>query len=88
MITRTLKTSIEFKRPFTLPHVEGVHAPGVYQVETEEERLDSVTVDAFRRLATRLYLMADPKTPGVREEVVVNPDDLAAALAKDQAASL
>jgi hypothetical protein len=41
-------------------------------------------VDAFRRVATRMYLMADPRSPGVREEVVVDPDDLAAALARDQ----
>ena len=85
MTTRTLKTSVEFKRPFKLPRVEGVHPAGIYQVETEEERLDSVTVDAYRRLATRLYLPADPKTPGVREEVIVNPDELAAALAADKA---
>ncbi|MHB1204177.1 MAG: hypothetical protein ACYCZX_01310 [Rhodospirillaceae bacterium] len=85
MITRTLRSSVEFKRPFKLPHIDGLQPPGIYQVETEEERLDSMTVDAFRRLATRLYLMADPRTPGVREEVVVNPDDLDAALARDRA---
>ena len=85
MITRTLRSVVAFKRPFKLPQVEGVQPPGVYQVETDEEHIDSVTVDAFRRLATRLYLMADPKAPGVREEVVVDPDDLKAALARDQA---
>jgi hypothetical protein len=76
MNTRTLRSSVEFKRvefkrPFTLPHVEGTHAPGIYQVETEEERIDSVSVDAYRRLATRLYLQADPRTPGVREPACV-----------------
>ena len=87
MNTRTLRYTVEFKRPFKLPHVEGTQPPGIYQVEIEEERIDSMIVDAFRRLATRLYLMADPKMPGVREEVVVNPDDLAAALARDQASA-
>jgi hypothetical protein len=53
MNTRTLRSSVGFKRPF------------------KEERIDSVSVDAYRRLATRLYLQADPRTPGVREPACV-----------------
>lgn len=85
MSTRTTQSSVKFTRPFSLSSVEGEQPAGTYQVETDEEQIEGLSFDAFRRTTTFLYLPADP-APGVTRQVVqVDPKELAAALAADTA---
>jgi hypothetical protein len=83
MITRTVTHFVEFKRPFLLPGIGRLQPPGRYRVESDEEQIDSHTVTAFRRIATRFYAAPENSTPGVQEEVLITPEELTAALARD-----
>jgi hypothetical protein len=83
MSTRTVLSSVKFNRPFALSSVEGVQPAGTYQVETDEEQIEGLSFDAFRRTTTFLYLPADPPRGVVRHVVQVDPRELAAALAAD-----
>ena len=80
--TRLQTRIVHFHRPFTLPQVDGVLPPGSYSVDEEHERIDSVSVAAFRRVATVLHLRT---TPGLRESIEVDGTALDAALLRDAA---
>jgi hypothetical protein len=83
MTTRTTETTVTFRRQFTLAALEGAQPAGTYRVETDEERLEGVSFDAFQRVATMLHLPA-MSTPGGRRQVVtVDPAELTAALEAD-----
>jgi hypothetical protein len=57
-------------------------------VETDEERLDGVSFEAYRRVQTLFHLPASPATPGLSRTLTVDPDALEAALARDAAVSI
>ncbi|MQX38626.1 hypothetical protein GHC57_19145 [Roseospira navarrensis] len=85
MTVRTSKKTVTFAHPFTLGDFEEVLQPGTYTVETDEERLDGVSFEAYRRVQTLFHLPATPGTPGLSQTLTVDPDDLEAALARDAA---
>lgn len=83
MSTRTTRTSVTFRRSFTLSSVEGPQPPGTYRLETDERQIEGLTFDAFRRMTMTLHLPANP-APGVTRHVVqVDPQELAEALEAD-----
>jgi hypothetical protein len=80
--SRTARHSITFTQPFTVPGIEREQPPGTYVIETEEELIEGLSFDAYRRTSTRIRLAADPRRPGVEEVVEVNAPEILAALAK------
>ncbi|SDF02837.1 hypothetical protein [Rhodospira trueperi] len=88
MTVRTSKKTVTFAHPFTLGDFEEVLQPGTYDVETDEERLEGVSFEAYRRVQTLFHLPATPATPGRSRTLTVDPDDLEAALARDAAGSI
>ena len=56
MTTRTSKKTVTFAHPFTLCDYEEVFQPGTYDVETDEERLEGVSFEAYRRVQTLGHL--------------------------------
>jgi hypothetical protein len=86
MTMRTSSRSVTFTLPFTLTGLDGVQPAGTYVVETDEERIETVSVPAYRRTATWFRIPALPDRPGTAETAMVDPVDLAAALARDGAA--
>lgn len=82
MIERTIHTSVEFRRPFHLDGVEGILSPGIYEIETLEQSLDSLSVGGFRRVATTITLQGP--TAGCRQVSTIDPADLAGALERDR----
>ena len=83
MSTRTIQTSVTFHKPFTLSSVEGLQPAGTYRLETDEQQIEGLSFNAFRRMTMTLYLPASP-APGVTRHVVqVDPRELAEALAAD-----
>ena len=83
MTTRTTETTVTFRRPFTLAALDGAQPAGTYRVETDEERLEGLSFDAFQRVATMLHLPA-MSAPGSRRQVItVDPAELTAALKAD-----
>jgi len=79
MEKRTIQSTATFARPFTLPGVDGVLPAGTYNLDTEEEKLDTISIEAWRR--TELTLQVT--TLGVTEHVTVDPQDLRQALLRD-----
>jgi hypothetical protein len=84
MTTRTTETIVTFRRPFTLAALEGAQPAGTYRVETDEERLDGLSFDAFLRVATMLHLPAMSATGARRQVITIDPAELAAALEADR----
>jgi hypothetical protein len=84
MTTRTTKSTVTFTRPFSLSGFHGEQPAGCYSVETDEELLDGVSFPAYRRMATMMQLDASSRgSAGILQVAVINPDELAAALATD-----
>jgi hypothetical protein len=86
MTTRTTKKTVTFTRPFSLSGFDGEQPAGSYSVETDEELLDGVSFAAYRRMATMMQLDAKSGSHGgVLQVAVIDPLQLAAALAADAA---
>jgi hypothetical protein len=86
MLERTTQTTVTFNRPAHLQEGTLLLAAGVYVVETDEEIIPGLSFVAYRRLKTSIIL---PITGGLhagRQVTEIDPDDLAAALARDSAA--
>jgi hypothetical protein len=60
---------------------------GTYRVVVDEEDISSLSLLAFRRIATMLHVPAISTPGGSVEMFLVNPDELAAALASDLVAA-
>ena len=78
---RSTFQSVKFLHPFRLRGIEGMFAPGAYDVETIEEQLEGLSFAAFRRVSTTIILV-DPAT-GARQVTEIDPEDLATALKTD-----
>jgi len=85
MALRTHSKTVTFARPFTLSGINGPQPPGTYTVETDEERIEGSSPPAYRRISTMIRLAGRPGTGEQVQVVVVDPDELAAALARDAA---
>lgn len=79
MDTRSTSSQITFRRPFRLNGVDGLQPAGSYTLTVEEERLDTLLVDAWRRTATTLYVPQG----GAIDHAAINMEELQAALARD-----
>jgi len=79
MTIRTTRTTITFASPFRLKGVGEMLPAGDYQVETDEEVLEGLDRNAFRRIATLLFV---PTASGMRM-CTVDGDELDAAVAAD-----
>jgi hypothetical protein len=79
MDTRSTNSQITFRRPFRLSGVDGLQPAGSYTLTVEEERLDTLTFDAWRRTSTTLYVPQG----GAIDHAAISMEDLQAALARD-----
>jgi hypothetical protein len=77
---RTITSTVTFRRPFVLPGFDAPHAPGTFDVQSDEERLDTV-FEGWHRVMTTILL----RSPGRVEAWPVDPADLAKAIATDAA---
>lgn len=79
METRMTSEQVTFRWPFRLEGLDEVQAPGTYTVTTEMERLDTLTVQAWRRISATFRLAHD----GVVEHVAIDMAELNEALLRD-----
>jgi hypothetical protein len=86
MLTRTKRVTLTFRHPFSLKGVDRRLAAGEYEVATDEELIEGLSFPVYRRVATLIFLPADASRQASMEMVTVDPDDLAAAHQRDQAA--
>jgi hypothetical protein len=83
MTTRTSRTAVTFRRPFSLSGVDEVQPAGTYTVETDEELLEGLSFPVWRRTATVILLGANAGNGGLTQVVGVEPVALEAAQASD-----
>jgi len=79
MATRTTTKKVVFHRPFVLSGIAAVQPAGTYQVDTVEERLDTMSVPAWRRIATNMPF----DHGGTTQYVPIDPNELHEALIRD-----
>ena len=76
---RSTKSTVTFQHPFDFPGTDGVQPPGSYDVEIEEEIVETISRTVYIRVATLLYI----RSPGMVRTVTIHPDHLEAALKMD-----
>lgn len=84
MLTRSLRSTVVFRRPFMLRGLDRPLPAGIYDVETEEELLEGLSFPAYRRISTTIT----PRSPVPRtvlQAQLVDPLELEKALAADRA---
>ena len=70
---------VTFDRPFSLSCVDGVQPAGTYAVEIDEELMEGLSVLAYRRVATTIYLPLRDRGKGSVQAVRVDPGELITA---------
>ena len=85
MTIRTTKKTVTFRKPFVLGGFDEVLPAGAYSVETDEELLEGVSFPAYRRILTVIHLHSKPSQPGLTRTLTIDPNELDAALQRDQA---
>jgi hypothetical protein len=83
MPIRTTQNTMVFRHPFLMRYFDQTLPAGTYEVVTEEEQLEGISFLAYRLLQTYIYRRSSPSQTGLAPTYVVDPDDLAAALARD-----
>jgi hypothetical protein len=83
MSTRSTERTITFSHS-----VDGQQPSGAYQLITEETQLEGLSVQAFQRVRTLLFLPSNSRPGHARKVVDVDSAELAAALAADVVASV
>jgi len=81
MTERTVRTSLQFRRPFRLVGIDETLPPGAYEIETVEEQIDTLSIVGWRRISTTITVQGS--TTLSRQLTTIDPADLAAALARD-----
>jgi hypothetical protein len=81
MTARTTSRTVNFLRPFILEGLAREQPAGSYVVLTEEEMMDTVLSQAWRRASTAIRL----RTPAGTQDVPIDPEHLNAALLCDRA---
>jgi hypothetical protein len=75
--------SVTFAHSFSLGGVDGVFAPGTYQVEETREPVEGLSFIGYRRTKTTIELPEPNVAYHARQIIEVEPIDLEAALARD-----
>lgn len=83
MLTRISHATVTFARPFSLSGFVEPFPAGAYTVETEEELLPNLSFVAYRRTATWLHFTQRPGSRSLATVAMVDPEELAQALAQD-----
>jgi hypothetical protein len=79
MTARTTQRIVTFTKPFRLGGIDGVMAPGKYEVDIDEEQIEGSTLVAWRRVATSITISREGATQIHR----IDPTDLDASLLRD-----
>jgi hypothetical protein len=83
MTLRTSYKTVTFTRPFSLRGLEEVQPAGTYTIETDEEQLQGLSFDAYRRVTTLIFLPSRPGAAVVGQVASIDPLELEAAHDRD-----
>lgn len=87
MMARTTILPVSFRNPFRLKDIDDILPAGTYEIETDEELMDGLSFHAYRRVQTLIHLPSRTGNPLHSQTLAIDPDELAAALENDAAAS-
>ena len=87
MTMRSNRITVTFQHPVSLGGVDGVLPAGSYTIETEEELIEMLSFEAYRRVSTTISLPSIGTASLTRQIVDIDPQELAAAQERDAAAS-
>lgn len=87
MTMRSTRSTVTFSNAFTLPGYTGDLPAGDYDVTVEEELLQGLSFEAYRRTATYLTVRGRGHHAGRTELRAISDKDLKQALGRDAALS-
>ena len=87
MTSRTTTSTVTFAHPFRVPGYEDELPAGRYEVIADEDLLEGLSFEAYRRTGTFLLVGGQPGRRGQTEMRPINWSDLEAAQASDRAQS-
>ena len=87
MTMRSTRSTVTFSNPFTLPGYLGELPAGDYEVLVEEELLQGLSFEAYRRMATYLTVRGRGSHAGRSELRAISDRELQEALGRDAALS-
>ena len=85
MTSRTSRSTVKFDHPFRISGYEDELPPGSYEVLVDEELLEGLSFEAYRRTASFLLISGQGGQAGETEMRQIDPRDLDAALSRDRA---
>ena len=86
MNSRSTKSTVTFAHPFRIAGYEDELPAGDYDVLVDEDLMEGLSFEAYRRTASYLLIGSQAGGRGPAEMRPIDPRDLDAALARDQAA--
>jgi hypothetical protein len=87
MTMRSTRSTMTFSNPFTLSGYPGELPAGDYEVLVEEELLQGLSFEAYRRTATYLTVRGRGGHAGRTESRAISDSDLKEALSRDRGAT-
>ncbi len=87
MTIRTTQSTVTFMKPFVLAGLDEEQPAGTYDIETDEERLESLSFSAYRRVQTLIHLHPKTGNPTLIQSMKIDPEELDAALQRDRTPS-
>lgn len=87
MNMRTTRSKVTFLNPFTLPGYPRDLPPGDYEILVEEELLQGLSFEAYRRTATYLTVRGRGGHAGRTEFRAISDSELKEALSRDRGAT-
>ncbi|MGR3622413.1 hypothetical protein [Pseudophaeobacter sp.] len=85
MNMRSSRLMVTFANPFALAGYPGELLPGDYEVVVEEELLQGLSFEAYRRVATYMLVHGRRGRVGRTELRLITQNDLDEALSRDRA---
>ena len=85
MNSRSTKSTVTFAHPFRIAGYDDELPAGAYDVLVDEDLMEGLSFEAFRRTASYLLIGGQAGGRGTSEMRPIDPRDLEAALARDQA---
>lgn len=82
MSTRTSRKTLSFHLPFSLEGLGRTLSAGTYEIITDEEMIDGLSIPVYRRVRT-MMLVPSPTSSSSLEMVTIDPIELAAAIERD-----
>lgn len=88
MKQRTIKSTITFDHCFRLGDLDEIFPAGSYEMETDEDLLEGLSFQAFRRTVSRIFIPVRSGGQGLLRTVTIDPHAVDTALRRDAASTV